>query len=75
MSAYSPIIKTSLTTPNMQAKLSLNFIPGLGRHTVKALAIYGIKTIGDFAKFSQEEIEDLLGRSGLKYWRFARKLI
>jgi len=75
VSAHSPIIRTYLTPPNMQAQLSLNFLPGLGRHTVKALALYGVQTIGDFAKFSQDEIEDLLGRSGLKYWRFARKLI
>ncbi|MBT6143342.1 hypothetical protein HOH51_02400 [bacterium] len=59
----------------MQAQLGLNFIPGLGRHTISALAMYGIQTIGDFAKFDQEEIAELLGNSGIKYWRFARKVI
>jgi nucleotidyltransferase/DNA polymerase involved in DNA repair len=75
VSAYSPIIITDLTNKNMPAKLNISFIPGLGRHTIKALGLYGIKTIEDLAKFSQEEIQDLLGNSGLKYWRFAKKVI
>jgi len=66
---------TDLTNKNMPAKLNISFIPGLGRHTIKALGLYGIKTIEDLAKFSQEEIQDLLGNSGLKYWRFAKKVI
>ena len=75
VSLNSPIMNIDLTTKKMQAKLHLSFIPGLGRHTIKALAMYGIKTIGDFASFSQEEISELLGNSGIKYWKFAKKLI
>ena len=75
MSAYSPIMITDLTNINMPAKLNISFIPGLGRHTIKALGLYGIKTIEDLAKFSQEEIQDLLGNSGIKYWKFAKKVI
>lgn len=75
VSANSPIINIDLTNKHMPAKLNLSFIPGLGRHTIKALGLYGVKTIEDFAKFSQEEIQELLGNSGLKYWRFAKKVI
>jgi len=50
------------------------FLPGIGRHTLKALAFYEIKTFADFIKFNEDEIQTLLGKSGIKLWKFAKKL-
>lgn len=52
------------------AKLSpkhpLSALPGIGRHTPRALAMYGIETIGQFACFTTSEVISLLGPSGKK---------
>lgn len=47
-------------------KIPLSKLPGIGRHTPKALAMYGITTIDQFAKFQENEVIALLGKSGLK---------
>lgn len=51
---------------NCQKKLPLETLPGIGRHTPKALAKYGIRTINQFANFTENEVVTLLGKSGLK---------
>ena len=58
----------------MSTQTSLMFLPGIGRHTLKALAFYEIKTFADFIKFNEDEIQTLLGKSGIKLWKFAKKL-
>jgi predicted flap endonuclease-1-like 5' DNA nuclease len=47
-------------------KIPLTQLPGIGRHTPKALARYGIVTVDQFAKFEESEVLALLGKSGLK---------
>jgi predicted flap endonuclease-1-like 5' DNA nuclease len=51
---------------NATKRLPLENLPGIGRHTPKALAKYGIRTIHQFAQFTENEVESLLGKSGLK---------
>ncbi len=69
------VTPTTITVPktlnptykiSSQKKLPLENLPGIGRHTPKALAKYGIRTINQFAQFTENEVESLLGRSGLK---------
>jgi predicted flap endonuclease-1-like 5' DNA nuclease len=47
-------------------KIPLENLPGIGRHTPKALAKYGITTINQFAQFEEAEVVALLGKSGAK---------
>lgn len=58
----------------MSTNTNLCFLPGIGRHTLKALEFYEIKTFADFIKFNESEIKLLLGKSGIKLWRLAKKL-
>jgi len=53
----------------------LNELPGVGRHTSRALNLYGINTIEQFALFTEQEITALLGNSGIKLLNTARELI
>ncbi len=55
-------------------KAPLENLPGIGRHTPKALAKYGIKTINQFANFTEQEVVALLGKSGLKLLGTAKNL-
>lgn len=52
----------------------LAYLPGIGRHTPRALALYGIQTIGQFARFTYNEAESLLGKSGYKLLKIAKKI-
>jgi len=52
----------------------LTELPGLGRHTTRALKLYGIRSIEQFALFTEEEIISLLGNSGRKLLSKAQKL-
>ena len=55
--------------------MSIINIQGLGRHTTAALAEYGITTVEQFAKFTEIEINLLLGRSGIKFLHNAKALL
>jgi nucleotidyltransferase/DNA polymerase involved in DNA repair len=52
----------------------LNKLPGIGRHTPKAMAKYGIHTIEQFALFTENEVIALLGNSGRKLLQTAKQL-
>lgn len=52
----------------------LNEVPGMGRFTVAALRRYGIQTAEQFAIFTEEEVQTLLGKSGIKLLHNARKI-
>jgi len=72
---------TNILTPitmELLAKLSpkhpLSALPGIGRHTPRALAKYGIQTIGQFACFTETEIMSLLGGSGVRLLTSARTI-
>lgn len=52
----------------------LDQVPGMGRFTVAALKRYGIETAEQFSIFTEDEVETLLGKSGLKLLQNARKL-
>jgi len=54
--------------------MSIQYIPGLGRHTTRALKLYGIKTVEQFSKFTENEINVLLGKSGIKFLKYAKEL-
>jgi nucleotidyltransferase/DNA polymerase involved in DNA repair len=56
-------------------QIPLTQLPGIGRHTPKALAMYGITTVNQFAKFQENEVVALLGKSGLKLLGNAKKTI
>lgn len=47
---------------------------GVGRATDKKLLSYGIRTIGELAKWPAEFFERKLGKCGLQIWRFANGL-
>jgi nucleotidyltransferase/DNA polymerase involved in DNA repair len=53
-------------------KHPLSALPGIGRHTPRALAMYGVQTIGQFACFTYEEVESLLGISGKNLLKAAK---
>ncbi len=55
--------------------MSIINIQGLGRHTTKALAQYGITTVEQFARFTELEINMLLGKSGIKFLYNAKQLL
>lgn len=55
--------------------MPLHKLPGVGRHTPKALALYGIHTIEQFALFTENEITALLGNSGRKLLYTAKNLV
>ena len=52
----------------------LNQLPGIGRHTPKAMAKYGIHTIEQFALFTEKEVIALLGNSGRRLLQSAKSL-
>jgi nucleotidyltransferase/DNA polymerase involved in DNA repair len=54
---------------------SLARLPGIGRRTPRALARYGMKTIGNFAMLSESEAFTLLGASGVRLLRLAREMV
>jgi nucleotidyltransferase/DNA polymerase involved in DNA repair len=60
--------------PLSKKNLSIEHIPGIGRHTPKALKFYGIRTIEQFARFTEKEIVALLGNSGKKLLNSAKQL-
>ena len=62
------------TFRNNVKNIPLQELPGIGRHTPKALASYGILTVNQFAKFEESEILALLGKSGLKLLGTAKTL-
>lgn len=51
--------------------LEVRKIWGLGPKSEEVLLRTGIKTIGDLANRSARELKNVLGRSGLEYWRLA----
>ncbi len=42
----------------------LTYLPGIGSRTAIALGRYGVRTIGQFARFTYNEVGELLGNSG-----------
>lgn len=50
------------------APLAVSKIPGVGDSTFQVLKAMGIATIGDILKFSQEELEEQLGKWGIDLW-------
>lgn len=56
-------------------KTPLAHLPGIGRRTPRALARYGMKTIGQFANLTGVEADALLGASGVRLWRLAQALL
>jgi len=74
VSIFSPIINIRNNKSNMSSQTNLMFLPGIGRHTLQALEFYEIKTFADFIRFNEEEIKLLLGKSGIKLWKLAKKL-
>jgi len=52
----------------------LSELPGIGRHTPRALKMYGINTIEQFALFTETEIVSLLGNSGKNLLNKARRI-
>jgi predicted RecB family nuclease len=56
----------------INAYSSINMLPGIGRHTPKALNMYGINTIYQFSLFTDKEVTTLLGNSGLKLLKKAK---
>lgn len=79
---YSPILYLDLTNTNMyyifkkliRQKHNLSEVPGMGRFTVAALKRYGIETAEQFSIFTEDEVQTLLGKSGIKLLHNARKL-
>lgn len=70
----SKVPTPSISHPKRHKELSLSSLPGIGRHTPKALARYGITTIKQFAQFEEQEVLALLGKSGLKLLSTAKTL-
>lgn len=60
---------------NSEKKLPVEIIPGIGRHTPRALAFYGIRTVEQFALFTEKEVVALLGNSGRKLLMSARQIM
>lgn len=65
---------SSIMNPTSLNNRSIDTIPGIGRHTPKALKYYGIKTIEQFSRFTEKEIVALLGNSGKKLLNAAKQL-
>jgi len=85
VSRYSPILGTLKFNPGkmnltiapvrgLNPGLPLSNLPGIGRHTPRALAHYGVNTIGQFALFTENEIISLLGKSGKKLLKVAKQI-
>ena len=60
------------TLAKLSPKHPLSALPGIGRHTPRALAMYGIQTIGQFACFTDDEVLKLLGNSGRPLLQYAK---
>jgi predicted flap endonuclease-1-like 5' DNA nuclease len=79
-SIFKLFSQPQIETPKVQTKkfqlkkIPLEQLPGIGRHTPKALAKYGIITVNQFAQFEEQEILALLGKSGLKLLGTAKTL-
>ncbi len=54
--------------------LEIGRLWGVGAKTLPHLQQMGIRTIGDLARFSQKELADRFGKSGVHYWRLAHGL-
>jgi nucleotidyltransferase/DNA polymerase involved in DNA repair len=52
--------------------LEVTKIWGLGKKTQKVLNDIGIKTIGDLAKHSKEELIDIFGKNGQYFWELSQ---
>jgi nucleotidyltransferase/DNA polymerase involved in DNA repair len=66
----------SITSKTMSlSEMSLAQLPGIGQRTPRALAKYGMETVGQFASLTEGEVVVLLGRSGLRLLRLARALV
>jgi DNA polymerase IV len=53
------------------APLDLSRLWGVGQKTLPILQQLGLRTIGDLARFPQEELAKKLGRPGLAFWHLA----
>ena len=53
------------------APLEISRLWGIGPKTLPRLQRIGINTFGDLAQFSQKELINRFGKSGLHYWRLA----
>lgn len=53
---------------------SLKEVPGMGRFTIAALKHYGIETAEQFSKFTEREVKNLLGNSGIKLLHNAKEV-
>ena len=69
----SPSAIMNPTHKKNSKNLPIELIPGIGRHTPKALKHYGIKTIEQFSRFTEKEVVALLGNSGKKLLTSARQ--
>ena len=54
---------------------ALVHLPGIGKRTPRALARYGMKTVGQFATLTESEASALLGGSGVRLLKSARALL
>jgi len=56
------------------APLEINRLWGVGLKTAPLLQSLGIHTIGDLARYSQQQLIEQFGASGLHFWRLANGL-
>ncbi len=83
VSVCSPMMRGNLTQLIMMLSINSHFyastelseLPGIGRRTPRALARYGMKTIGQFSRLTESEAGALLGRSGVRLLRLAQQLL
>lgn len=55
--------------PDVLWQLPTQEMHGIGESTAKKLAEHGMKTIGDIAKRSDKELEQLMGKVGKRIWQ------
>jgi DNA polymerase-4 len=52
--------------------LPVEKIPGVGKRTVEALKLYGIKTAGEIKSFSEDQLVKRFGKFGLRLYELSR---